>query len=487
MLICVYCLAVLLTVTAAFLTSSDTRQHCNHGLTRTQLLATRHQPLEQLKVAVIGGGPSGLLLTHALLANGATVEVYEGRTDPRELNDLEGRAYALGLGMRGRTAIRAVDEKLWETVKERGFESERFTLYIRGIPIKLRDKASVGGLEPSVLMYQSDLCSALLDELAKRNFGGKLSIQFKQKIESCDLESRFLNLANNCRCGPFDLIVGCDGVNSAVRSSIAATSAAFQAEKTKLPGEFKACRLDKAPEKLDETSVALVIPNSGSTTCFVEPTAKGSCLLFAGRGGQDDPILNPPANFTVTIEALNERFPILEGVDFDELARQLANQPASSASSIQCNVYHYSHVAALCGDAAHATGGVSGQGVNSALTDSIVLGRILGEEFDPSNKEASLGLALLRYSQQQVPEGKALYDLSFGPKPKGLRKVRFLVQTAIDTLFQGRFGIGQAPLQTMLTTSTKPFSEVRRERDAFYDESFPSQATFDAMLAKIYN
>jgi kynurenine 3-monooxygenase len=123
--------------------------------------------LEQLKVAVIGGGPSGLLLSaFALLASGATVDVYEGRTDPRELNDLEGRAYALGIGMR-RTAVRAIDDKLWEAVKARGFESERFTLYIRGFPIKLRDKALEGGLEPSVLMYQSDLCSALLDELAQ--------------------------------------------------------------------------------------------------------------------------------------------------------------------------------------------------------------------------------------------------------------------------------------------------------------------------------
>jgi kynurenine 3-monooxygenase len=473
-----------------FLTSSDTKQHCKHGwtVTRTQeLLATKIQPLEQLKVAVIGGGPSGLLLAHSLLASGATVDVYEGRTDPRELNDLEGRAYALGIGMRGRTAVRAIDDKLWEAVKARGFESEKFTLYIRGFPIKLRDKALEGGLEPSVLMYQSDLCSALLDELAKRNFGGKLSIQFGQKIVSCDLKNRFLLMANNDRRGPFDLIVGCDGVNSVVRSSIAATSTAFQTEKAKLPGEFKACRLKTAPKKLDATSVALVLPNAGSTTCFVEPTAIGSCLLFAGRGGQDDPILNPPANLTVTTEALKERFPLLEGVDLDELARQLANQPASSASSVQCNVYHYGHNAALCGDAAHATGGVSGQGVNSALADSIVLGRILGDDFDPSNKQASLGRALLRYSQQQVPEGKALYDLSFGPKPKGRRKLRFLVQAVLDTLFQGRFGIGQLPLQTMLTTSTKPFSEVRRERDAFYDAPFPSQPAFDAMLAKIYD
>jgi kynurenine 3-monooxygenase len=458
-----------------------------HHIRSMQLFATKTKQLEDMNVAVVGGGPSGLLLAHKLLASGATVNIFEGRTDPRSLTDLEGRAYALGLGMRGRTAIRSVDDALWEAVKARGYESERFTLYLRGFPIKLRDSAPDGGLEPSLLTYQSDLCSALLDELVKRDVDGKLSVEFKQKIESCDLKEQLLNMGNNIIRGPFDLIIGCDGVNSVVRSSIAATSTAFQCEKNVLPGEFKACRLEAPPEKLDPSSVALIIPNAGSTTCFVEPTATGSCLLFAGRGGSDDPILNPPANLTITVEALKQSFPLLEGSDVDEIARQLAIQPPSSASSVQCNVYHYGHVAALCGDAAHATGGVSGQGVNSALVDAVVLAESLEENFDPTNRHSSLQRALLQYSQRQVPEGKALYDLSFGPKPTGVRKLQFLVQTVLDTLFQGRLGIGRPPLQTMLTTSTKPFSEVRRERDAFYDEAFLDQGTFDAVLAKLYD
>ncbi|KAI2501703.1 FAD binding protein [Fragilaria crotonensis] len=437
------------TVTNGFVVRSGNCNVGNRNRVRTQLLATQtnNMPLEQLKIAVVGGGPSGLLLAHKLLASGATVNIYEGRTDPRSLTDLEGRAYALGLGMRGRTAIRSVDNALWEAVKARGYESERFTLYLRGFPIKLRDSAPDGDLEPSVLTYQSDLCSALLDELIKRDhLNGKLSVEFKQ------------------------------------------ATTAFQCQKDLLPGDFKTCRLETTPEQLDPTSVALIIPNAGSTTCFVEPTATGCCLLFAGpRGGNDDPILNPPANLTVTTEALKQRFPLLEGSDLEEITRQLASQPPSSASSVQCNVYHYGHVTALCGDAAHATGGVSGQGVNSALVDAIVLAESLDENFDPSNRLASLQKALLRYSQRQVPEGKALYDLSFGPKPTGVRKVQFLFQNVLDTLFQGRLGIGRPPLQTILTTSTKPFAEVRRERDAFYDEPFLDQGTFDAMLAKIYN
>jgi kynurenine 3-monooxygenase len=449
------------------------------------LVSTESLPLAGLRAAVVGAGPSGLLVAHRLVESGATVEMYEGRKDPRLSGDLEGRAYALGIGLRGRSAIRTIDNALWDAVKARGYESERFTLYIGGFPIRLRDKSTNGSQEPSVLMYQSDLCAALLDELQKRDSTGKLSLHFEQKITSCDLQGKRLSFEDGARSDQFDVIIGCDGVNSAVRASIGSTSAAFVCEKNPLPGEFRVCRIFTVPEKVDPTSVALIIPKSGSTTAFVEPTASGSCLLFAGK--DDDPILKPTANLTATEEALQERFPILAGVDFAELARQLADQKSGAASSVRCNTYHYGSIAALCGDAAHATGGVSGQGVNSALVDSIVLGDCLAKHFDPVDRTGSLAKALLQYSQQQVPEGKALYDLSFGPNPRGLLKVRFLVRNVLDTLFKGRFGIGQPPLQTLLTTSPKPFSEVRRDCDRFYDEPFPEQSTFDDMVAKIYD
>ena len=107
---------------------------------------------------------------------------------------------------------------------------------------------------------------------------------------------------------------------------------------------------------------------------------------------------------------------------------------------------------------------------------------------DRNDKETCLQKALLGYSQRQVPEGYALYDLSFGPTPKGIvKKVFFALTTARDTLFRGRFGIGKPPLQTLLTTSLKSFSDIRRERAAFYDEPFPDEASFNQTLAMVYS
>jgi kynurenine 3-monooxygenase len=111
------------------------------------------------------------------------------------------------------------------------------------------------------------------------------------------------------------------------------------------------------------------------------------------------------------------------------------------------------------------------------------LGESLRDNFEHWNKEQSLQNALLDYSRKQVPEGRALYDLSFGPAQQGvLQRVKLMLKNALDFLFQGRFGIGDVPLQTLLTTSTRSFADIRRDREALYSEPFPTQEKWNNKL-----
>mmetsp|Transcript_24549 Transcript_24549/g.50772 ORF Transcript_24549/g.50772 Transcript_24549/m.50772 type:complete len:595 (-) Transcript_24549:381-2165(-) len=531
-------------------------------------------PQWNLKIAIAGAGPSGLVLAHRLLQQSSAsslpisaIDIYESRADPRakltSSLSLGGRAYALGLGIRGRSAIRTVDEELWGAVKARGFECERFRLHLtKSFNIKLRDdddqKNKIGGegIEPSVLIYQTDLCGALLDELERRDDQGKVNLHFNSNITHVDLldstitlqESAADNRNNNSqpdrKSGPYDLIVGCDGANSVVRTALQTYSPpnTFASTQRKLyPGCFKVARVEKMPPLMDPASVALILPEKKSlgVTAFVEPVVGGGgCILFAGKlpeeskpssssneGNQkDDDSETEEINLATVLfsdcrdfdvenssdvsrveQLMIEQFPLLEGTPgLENAVKQLLSQRSSVASSVKCNTYSSAPIegmtpAALCGDAAHATGGVSGQGCNSAIADSVALADGLieyyrplssNEEDIPKAKRGMLHQSLAAYSRTQVPEGLALYDLSFGNDGKSLPPLRNLIATlnnALDSVFRGRWGIGKKPLQTFLTSSMTPFSEIRRERQKYYLDEFPSAEWFDKQLESVYS
>ena len=423
-------------------------------------------PLQGLRAAIVGGGASGLLLAHRLLDAGCTVKIFEGRADPRGSDALEGRAYALGLGLRGRTAIRSCDEELWQQVKGAGFGSDRFTIHLPFGAIDLRKPDPAR--EPSVLIYQTALCGAMLDELERRHASkDRLRMFFERKVEDVD------PLAGAVDGETFDLVAGCDGVNSATRGAIARRCPGFGVERVELPGSLKVVRLSSMPEPLAPDAVHLV-PGKGGLAAFLEPTKDGACALLSWRPGGDA----DPDTITDADEArllLAESFSMI-GAAFNTTAvgEQFVRQGASRAATIRCNAYTYGRVA-LLGDAAHSTGGASGQGCNSALQDAAALADAL---IDTSG---DVPKALETYAAARLPEGHALLDLSVGPKG-ALRRARFGL-SAVTASLLSKFGIGEPPLQTLLTTSLESFAEIRRRRDGTFGK-FPSAADFAEMQNK---
>ena len=440
------------------------RYACILTLAVVRALSPGTAPLQGLRAAIVGGGASGLLLAHRLLDAGCTVKIFEGRADPRGSDALEGRAYALGLGLRGRTAIRSCDEQLWQQVKGAGFGSDRFTIHLPFGAIDLRKPDPKR--EPSVLIYQTALCGALLDELERRHASDRLRMIFERKVEDVD------PLTGAVDGETFDLVAGCDGVNSATRGAIAERCPGFDVERVELPGSLKVVRLSSMPEPLAPDAVHLV-PGKGGLAAFLEPTKDGACALLSWRPGEADPGTITDADAARLL--LADSFSMI-GAAFNTTAvgEQFVRQGASRAATIRCNAYTYGRVA-LLGDAAHSTGGASGQGCNSALQDAAALADAL---IDTSG---DVPKALETYAAARLPEGHALLDLSVGPKG-ALRRARFGLSAVASSLLS-KFGIGEPPLQTLLTTSLESFADIRRRRDGTFGK-FPSAEDFAQMQSK---
>jgi kynurenine 3-monooxygenase len=473
-------------------------------------------PLSGLRTVVVGAGPAGLLLSHRLLDAGASVELLEGRPDPRTPGYLEGRAYALGLGLRGRTAIRTVDESLWQAVAAKGFPSDRFTLHLGPFKVDLRTPDDSNS-EPSILLYQSDLCAALLEELNQRH-GARFSASFQSKVVSCDpVEGvvKFLGADGAELEAKADLVAGADGVRSVVRDGIAAASPGFQASIQPLPGNLKVVRLDAMPPGLNPDAVS-VVPGS-PISAFVEPTASGACALLTwpdtvgGGDGPDGAAAKSPGELTDADEAarLLGAIPLIGSqLNNSEVGGQFVRQGLSRAATVKCNSYHLGR-AALLGDAAHSTGGASGQGCNSALQDAAALADLLEAEAEAEataeaaaaaaaaaaateggggGMEAVVQRSLLAYSRQRVPEGHALLELSTGSSSgrnaSPVQRVLNTLSTVANTILN-RFGRGEPPIQTELTTSLAPFADIRRRRDAAYGEAFSSDEDFEREIARV--
>jgi kynurenine 3-monooxygenase len=174
------------------------------------------------------------------------------------------------------------------------------------------------------------------------------------------------------------------------------------------------------------------------------------------------------------------QFPLLDESNVTDILLQLLVQRPRSVYSVQCNVYHVDSFAALVGDAAHATGGVTGQGCNSALVDSAALAdelyRCFTDESSASlTKDQKIGKALVAYSQKAFGEPNETSSLWL--------KIWIRINLLVDSVFGGKIGIGRPSLQKLLTTTLIPFSTIRRDRGDLYAKKFPDAAYFNTTIA----
>lgn len=479
----------------------------------------------QKQVLVVGAGPAGLLTAHALLSRpGYDVRIIDNRGDPRkEEAEMGPRAYSLGLNIRGQSALKYFDvpdrsEGLLKTVAAEGVECDSFYLHLGKTKLQIRkpspppkegdnedDTSKDVPVPPTVLIPRNRLCASMLNHLndtySQGDSANRLDVTYNCALTIVDLSTHTAELTvqhelevqddgeeggSTTSIIPkseevsYDMIIGCDGVQSKLREAIKKRSDEtsptdspdhFQTEDIELPGKYKVMLQTPPPPLLDPLSIHAMESSASNFSLFLIPApGNKTCALVSWTSEQMPSCLTPTKESEESLEdvnrkvqaSINKSFPLF-GIPSEEAIGQLHRQEPSIVKTVRCNRYtHQEGAAILLGDAAHSTGGALGQGANSALMDVVALDHCLNETED------SIPKAMMLFSERQVPEGLALWELLQLP-PKGPMGIAYqLSQLMLGLLSKLRkirwlkWLLRPLPraTQTALSQSLEPFSRI---------------------------
>ena len=289
------------------------------------------------RVLIAGGGIAGLALARALAWSRVSVELIEREPAWRRAGTgvyLPGNAARAlrALGLERQVAARAVE-----------IERQRFCDHRGRLLFEVDVRAFWAGVGPCLALHRADLHEALLD--------GAADVPIRLGCGVDGLAERDGAVAvelSDGSSGEYDLVVGADGIRSAVRRLMFGT----------------------APRPLGQTGWRFLAPRPPELTGWSVMLGRRAAFLTLPIGDDrvycyGDVLAQEPAESLV--QSMSR---------FDRLARQLvagaADVHVSTIEEIALDRWVRGRVA-LTGDAAHATSPNMAQGVALALEDALVL------------------------------------------------------------------------------------------------------------------
>jgi kynurenine 3-monooxygenase len=318
-----------------------------------------------MRVCIAGAGPAGLLLSVLLRRRGLTPLLLE-RTAPSTVGSE--RTIGVVLSRRGQTAALegVAGSRLVGRVFHRG-EAEQLVLF-GGHLLGVERREVVAGL-----MSQSPPVTR--GEILRADDGAHVV---------------WRDEAGNEQSSDFDLVVGADGRDSAVRAQ--ATEVVSRV--AWIEHEWRTAQLPRMPPSLRGDCIH-VWPLAGGFLHLMPVGSGGGCVgtLVLERSA---------------MEHFEERLgPVQGALNVTELVASLRQcQRPGRFATVHCNQYHdLRRKAVLIGDAAHGTLVFAGQGMNAALEDAVLLDGLLFEA------GATVESAIAKFSHQRVAEMEAMHTL----------------------------------------------------------------------------
>lgn len=334
---------------------------------------------EKKSVIVVGAGLVGTLLAIRLAQLDYEVSLFDSRSDMRNAQMKSGRSINLALSDRGLRALNLI-----------GLEEEARNI---AIPMRGRMLHDIKG-ETKLSPYsgrQSEYINSIsrsgLNELLldKADSYSNIKIYFNYDCIDVDLEhSTAIFHDEQYRTVDFvaDIVIGADGANSAVRSSMLRHAAPLRFSFSQEFEDFSYKELSIPPGEIEKFQLeknALHIWPRGDFMLIALPNIDGSftVTLFMRTTGNENQASFDKLHSTEVIhqffkEQFPDAYPLLKFLD-----QEMDTNPLGALRTVRCAPWYVKDSIFLIGDAAHAMVPFYAQGMNCGFEDVFILDEII--------------------------------------------------------------------------------------------------------------
>jgi salicylate hydroxylase len=364
-----------------------------------------------MNITIIGGGIGGLTTAIALLKQGFNVQVYERAQALRPIGA------GLTLSPNGLNSLNAIQPGLVEALKQAGSSLNTLTLQrstgetIATKPIQMQQQYGQPLLNIQWSQLQAILAAAVPSDRIHLNHR---FIGFEQTDRG--IQSQFANGA----IVSSDLLIGADGIHSAVRQALIGDGSPTYAGRL----SWRAVIQYPHAQLLPNTSTLMIAPD-GKNFLLVD-VGKGYTFWSAGALSADDTVcleavevkarvLDVFAGWAEPVTAIVEATPAIDIVE-----RPIWDRPPLASWS--------KGRVTLLGDAAHPVVPALGQGANTAFEDAYELAASLASA-------STFDLAFQAYETSRIPRTNIIYARSAAQgerayKPDSETSLRKMMQPA---------------------------------------------------------
>jgi len=386
-----------------------------------------------LDVAIIGAGLSGLALALALHQQSIRCTIYEARESSMNIGG------ALMLMSNGLKPLAKLG--VYDTLKVRGYNFDR--IYIQDAESRrIMETVEYGNEEHYGFRALRIYRYAVLEELLAAVKEKSIPIHFNRKFDRiiCETDSNVTWKFKDGSTATASLLIGADGIHSAVRSYIApevkpafahmaAIVAAVPTAQLGLPNKSGITNLNGPSNEFPLPS-GIVVPRLGAFVIAPQTHNGDEVMITVQRPMTLAEAANSDKEHLRSLLRQNsERYPsIVQNAVSNIPAEKLIHWPFYqmprlnhwTSSKTQAG---FGRVA-IVGDSAHAIPPSAGQGVNLAFEDvymlALVLGRLVASRHDPSHEKLEqvlLGWQVFRQMRvDRVLELNKQMDLRRMPK-----------------------------------------------------------------------